>query len=87
MHFVPEDRRRRGVWRSSPQGSPEAVELRLIYLEFELESRLLAHERALRKFLWDLGRMPSRRPGPPERNARAKDTRRTSQNAVERKFV
>jgi hypothetical protein len=28
---------------------------RLVYLEFELERRLLAHERALRKSLWDLG--------------------------------
>jgi len=38
-----------------PQGTPGAVELRLVYLEFELERRLLAHERALRKSLWDLG--------------------------------
>jgi hypothetical protein len=51
MDFVPEDRRRRGVWRSVPQGTPEAVELRLLYLEFELERRLLAHERALKVFL------------------------------------
>jgi hypothetical protein len=51
MHFVPEDRWRRGVWRSVAQGTPGAVELRLLYLEFELERRLLAHERALKTFL------------------------------------
>jgi hypothetical protein len=58
MHFVPEHPRRRGVWRSLPQGTPGAVELRLVYLEFELERRLLAHEKALRKSLWDLGGDP-----------------------------
>jgi hypothetical protein len=39
------------VWRSVAQGTPGAVELRLLYLEFELERRLLAHERALKTFL------------------------------------
>jgi hypothetical protein len=51
MHFVPEDRRRRGVWRSVPQGTLGAVELRLVYLEFELERRLVGHERVLKTFL------------------------------------
>jgi hypothetical protein len=51
MHFVPEDRRRRGVWRSVPQGTPDDVELRLVYLEFELERRLVGHERVLKTFL------------------------------------
>jgi hypothetical protein len=51
MHFVAEDRRRRGVWRSVPQGTPGAVELRLVYLEFELERRLVGHERVLKTFL------------------------------------
>jgi hypothetical protein len=51
MHFVPEDRRRRGGWSSVPQGTPGAVELRLVYLEFELERRLGGHERVLKTFL------------------------------------
>ena len=55
MHFVPEHRRRRGVWRSLPHGTPGAIELRLVYLEFELERRLLDHERALKTFLGNRG--------------------------------
>jgi hypothetical protein len=51
MQFVPEYRRRRGVWRTVPQGTPGAVELRLLYLEFELERRLVAHEQTLKTFL------------------------------------
>jgi hypothetical protein len=51
MHFVPEDRRRRGVWRSVPQGTPGVIELRLVYLEFELERWLVGHERVLKTFL------------------------------------
>ena len=34
-----------------PQGTPGAVELRLVYLEFELERRLGGHERVLKTFL------------------------------------
>lgn len=34
-----------------PQGTPRAVEVRLQYLEVELERRLLTHERPLRTFL------------------------------------
>ena len=55
MHFVPEDRRRREMWRSVPRGTLGAVELRLVYLEFELERRLLDHERALKTFLGSRG--------------------------------
>lgn len=51
MEFVPENRQRRAVWRSVPPGSPGALELRMVYLEFELERRLVAHEQALEAFL------------------------------------
>ena len=44
-----------------PQGTPGAVELRLVYLEFELERRLVGHERVLKTFLESSGslRCPS----------------------------